>query len=217
MLKATAKTNTALTKQPIAAALSPHKKLIRPGETICIDAIGSLVSGKYKVELEYSQGTWYIFPAHWDFGIPEAAMKMIKEFESFVAWPYKDSEGVPTIGYGTTRYPDGKYVSMSDKTVTIAQAEFFLSDYILHMLPILGNIPGWYEMKEGQRSALISFAYNVGERFYGGSGYESITRALRDKNWAIVPEMLLKYRNPGSEAEIGLLRRRKTEGELWIA
>ena len=33
---------------------------------------------------------------------------LIKDFEKFRADPYLDSVGVPTIGYGTTQYPDGR-------------------------------------------------------------------------------------------------------------
>ena len=39
-------------------------------------------------------------------------MPIIKQFEGFRAKPYKDSAGIPTIGYGTIQYPDGKAVTM---------------------------------------------------------------------------------------------------------
>ena len=39
-------------------------------------------------------------------------MPVIKQFEGFRAKPYKDSAGIPTIGYGTIRYPDGSAVTM---------------------------------------------------------------------------------------------------------
>jgi GH24 family phage-related lysozyme (muramidase) len=45
--------------------------------------------------------------------------------------------------------------------------------------------------------------------------FGSITRDLRDKNWANVPTTLLKYRNPGSTFEEGLRKRRTEEGEVW--
>lgn len=70
-------------------------------------------------------------------------------------------------------------------------------------------------MSDGQRGALLSFAYNLGAGFYGGSNFQTITRCLKEKDWNKVPEALLLYRNPGSNVEAGLLRRRKAEGELW--
>jgi GH24 family phage-related lysozyme (muramidase) len=38
---------------------------------------------------------------------------------------------------------------------------------------------------------------------------------LKNKEWSKVPEALKLYRNPGSDVEAGLLRRRVAEGELW--
>jgi hypothetical protein len=66
-----------------------------------------------------------------------------------------------------------------------------------------------------QQSALISFAYNLGTNFYGKAGFETITAKLREKAWANVPAALKLYRNPGTSAEAGLLRRRTAEGALW--
>ncbi len=66
-----------------------------------------------------------------------------------------------------------------------------------------------------QRSALVSCAYNLGAGFYGSAGFETISRCLRERNWADVPAALELYRNPGTNVEAGLLRRRRAEGKLW--
>src|ERR1044072_7514057 len=59
-------------------------------------------------------------------------MDLIKEFEGFYPAPYKDPVGIPTIGYGTIAYPNGKKVSLSDPIISEAQAieylEFELKD-----------------------------------------------------------------------------------------
>jgi hypothetical protein len=70
-------------------------------------------------------------------------------------------------------------------------------------------------MDDNQRSALVSFAYNIGAGFYGSAGFETISRCLRERNWADVPAALELYRNPGTNVEAGLLRRRRAEGKLW--
>ena len=70
-------------------------------------------------------------------------------------------------------------------------------------------------MNENQQGALLSFAYNLGARFYGSAGFNTITRVLRNKEWSNVPDTLKMYRNPGSHVEAGLARRRKAEGEMW--
>jgi hypothetical protein len=71
-------------------------------------------------------------------------------------------------------------------------------------------------MSDNQRSALVSFAYNLGAGFYGAVGFETITARLRDKDWRRVPEAMMLYRNPGSSFEAGLRRRREAEGRLWL-
>jgi hypothetical protein len=70
-------------------------------------------------------------------------------------------------------------------------------------------------MTDNQRSALVSFAYNLGAGFYGAQGFETISKRLKEKDWQRVPEALLLYRNPGSNFEAGLRRRREAEGKLW--
>jgi lysozyme len=82
-------------------------------------------------------------------------------------------------------------------------------------LPSLQKIPYWSEMTDGQRGALLSFAYNLGADFYGGSNFNTITKCLKNKEWGKVPDALYLYRNPGTNVEAGLARRRKAEGNLW--
>ena len=82
-------------------------------------------------------------------------------------------------------------------------------------LPELRKIPYWSEMNDNQKGALLSFAYNLGARFYGSSGFNTISRVLRNKEWSNVPNTLKMYRNPGTDVEVGLLRRRAAEGKLW--
>jgi len=72
-------------------------------------------------------------------------------------------------------------------------------------------------MNDNQRGVLLSFAYNLGVGFYNSNNFSTISRNLREKNWATIPKTLELYRNPGSKVEAGLLRRRKAEGKLWIS
>lgn len=155
-------------------------------------------------------------------GVPQCAIDLIKESESFRAEAYPDPRvgwDVPTIGYGTTRYPDGSQVQQGD-VITLAEAEEFLKNYVeKRCRPALENIPTWEQMNENQRGALYSFAYNLGEHFYGGANFQSITRVCDstdrwdDAEW--VAEQFVKYRNPGSNVEEGLRRRRLAEAELF--
>jgi GH24 family phage-related lysozyme (muramidase) len=150
--------------------------------------------------------------------IPNQAISLIKEFEGFRADVYDDGVGVATIGYGTTVYPTGKRVQFGDRSVTEADAIVYLErDTESYWDVLVRTIPHWSEMSDNQRSALLSFAYNLGAYFYGGEGFATISRTLALKNWQSIPTALMLYVNPNSSVEAGLRRRRYEEGKLWRA
>jgi len=100
--------------------------------------------------------------------------------------------------------------------ITQKQAdEYLMHDIQNRFLPKLQKIPYWGEMNDNQRGALLCFAYNLGGDFYGSPDFGTITRVLKNKEWDKVPEALKLYRNPGTNVEAGLLRRRVAEGKLW--
>ena len=145
-----------------------------------------------------------------------AALAIIREFEGCRLNAYLCPAGVWTIGVGATRYPDGRAVAQGD-TITAIEADLMLRQEIDRISGKLSSIvPYWSSMSDGQRCALISFAFNLGSSFYGAEGFETITRRLRERDWAKVPDALLLYRNPGSSFEAGLKRRREAEGRLWL-
>ena len=147
-----------------------------------------------------------------------AAIALIKEFEGchLSAYPDPLSGGEPwTIGYGTTRYSSGTPVKRGDK-INVIEADMLLRLEIDRITDKLRTtVPHWNVMDDNQRSALVSFAYNLGSGFYGSAGFETISRCLRDRDWAAVPAAFELYRNPGTNVEAGLLRRRRAEGKLW--
>jgi GH24 family phage-related lysozyme (muramidase) len=143
------------------------------------------------------------------------ALKLIQEFEGCHLDAYLCPAGVATIGWGNTRYQDGRYVKLGDK-ISRVEADMMLRQEVDRIaVKLAQDVPHWREMSDNQRSALVSFAYNLGAGFYGAVGFETITARLRDKDWRRVPETMMLYRNPGSKFEAGLRRRREAEGNLW--
>jgi GH24 family phage-related lysozyme (muramidase) len=149
--------------------------------------------------------------------VPDQAVQIVSDFEGFEDHVYDDGVGVATIGYGTTRYPDGRPVRFGDPNITKATAKIYLShDLETTVNQLNSSIPHWNEMDDNQRSALISFAYNLGDHFYGSDKFTTITSALGEKRWDDVPKAMELYSNPNDpKVHRGLLRRRKDEGELW--
>ena len=163
--------------------------------------------------------------------IPQSGIDLIKEFEGYAkqlpdgrAEAYADpihGWAVPTIGYGTTTYPDGRKVNRGD-VITRSEAEEYLIAHIEDSCQAsLERIPTWRQMNDNQKGAIYSFGYNLGCGFYGASGFASITRVCDsperwgDKAW--VEEQFVKYRNPGTSAEAGLRRRREAEADLFCS
>lgn len=153
-----------------------------------------------------------------EYDIPERGVELIKEFEGFSSKAYYDPHTglLPiTIAYGSTRKIDGTPFHIGE-TMTKEEGEKLLIYQInKEFIPSLQKIPYWNEMNDKMKSAILDFAYNLGANFYGASGFNTITRVLREKKWDEVPAALELYRNPGSSVEAGLLRRRKREGLLW--
>lgn len=150
--------------------------------------------------------------------IPKAALEIIKKFEGFSSKAYYDPHtgNLPiTIGYGSTRKLDGTPFYIGE-VITQQKAEELLAYQISkEFIPSLQKIPYWNQMNENQKSALISFAYNLGANFYGSSGFSTISKVLKNKEWDKVPDAFTLYVNPGSSVEAGLMRRRIAEANLW--
>lgn len=161
--------------------------------------------------------------------VPQCGIDIIKQFEGYAkelpdgtAEAYPDpitGWRLPTIGYGTTKYPNGSSVKQGD-IITEAQAEEYLAwEVVKKCKPPLEHIPTWKQMNDNQRGALYSFAYNLGAGFYRGANFHSITvlcdspHRWDDEAW--ITEQFVKYRNPGTSAEKGLRRRREAEAALF--
>lgn len=148
----------------------------------------------------------------------DAGVELIKYWEGLKLTVYPDphTKGKPyTVGYGSTRTLDGKEWVLGQK-ITKQHAEDLLHIQIAEeFLPKLREIPYWWEMNNNQRSALLSFMYNLGANFYGHLNFKTITNCLKNKAWSSVPKALMLYVNPGSDVEKGLRNRRQQEGQLW--
>ena len=151
--------------------------------------------------------------------LPAAGVELIKEFEGLHLEAYPDplSGGLPiTIGWGSTKDVDGSPFHLGDK-ISREKADLLLEQQLKYnYLNVLENkIPYWEEMNSNQQGALLSFGYNLGANFYGSPNFNTISRVLKDKEWHKVPDALYLYRNPGTNVEAGLARRRIAEGNLW--
>lgn len=140
-------------------------------------------------------------------------LDLIKEFEGLYFNAYKDPVGIPTIGWGTIKYPDGRAVKMGD-SITRAQAEEYLMHEVqgfVEAVDRLVKVP----ISNNSFCALVSFCYNLGA---GALGKSTLLKRLNagESKTAVATEFG-KWVNAGGKPLAGLVRRRKAEAALFIA
>lgn len=142
----------------------------------------------------------------------ELATTLCKEFEGFRAKPYLCPAGVETIGFGSTRYPDGRKVALEDPPVTRAEAEDLLRWQLKHQfLPgVLRACPSLVAHPTAL-NAIVDFAYNLG---VGRLQTSTLRRRINQGDWEGAREQLMRWVRGGGRVLPGLVRRRKAEAAL---
>ena len=128
----------------------------------------------------------------------------IIQFEGFRRNAYKCPAGVWTIGYGTTKYPDGRPVKEGDST-TMESAYNMLEQYIDN--EIRPHLAGLGLQRMGQFKAIISLIYNIGWPAFARS---KCCAALKARDW---PTFIREYDWFKANGKVmpGLLKRRTAE------
>lgn len=153
--------------------------------------------------------------ARYKFADITKAIDLIKEFEGLYLKAYKDPVGIPTIGWGTIRYPDGRAVKMGD-TCTKEEAQLWLEHEVNGFIEQVDKLVK-YDVNENMFGALVSFSYNVGA---GALGSSTLLKYLNAGRVMDAADQLLIWNKAtvnGKKVELaGLTRRRKMERELFI-
>lgn len=153
-------------------------------------------------------------------------LQIIEEFEGLSLTPYICPAGVPTIGIGTTRYPNGDKVKLSDPAITPEQA----IEYLKHDLKRFSNSIEYFIEKhklyigDNKFSALVSFAYNVGTGAITTPG-KTMYHGLIENNDEKIKKAFLLYtkvtkikNGVAKKIELpGLVKRRRKELELFFS
>jgi lysozyme len=87
---------------------------------------------------------------------------LTEQFEGFIPHPYQKPGDVPTIGYGTTFYPDGTKVTLKDPWCTRDQAAVWLLNFMNTLsIPVITHYVN-VTLNQNQVDALADFIYNDG-------------------------------------------------------
>jgi len=144
--------------------------------------------------------------------VPSPAIDIIVAFEGFSAKPYLCPAGIPTIGYGSTQYRNGKKITLKDPAVTKMQA----MDILLHEAQKFANAVDAMvhsPMTDNQFSALISFAYNLGS---GRLRASTLLRKINRGDYFGAANEFDKWVFAGRKKLKGLVRRRSAEKWLFL-
>lgn len=139
------------------------------------------------------------------YSISDKAIDAIKDFEGFRSYAYRDSAGVPTIGYGHTK---GVRMGMA---CTKERAESWLcEDLRTAELQVNGlNVC----RTQGQFDALVDFVFNLG---FGALRRSTLLRKIRHS--APTEQIQAEFRkwvHAGGRVLHGLVKRREWEAKRW--
>lgn len=146
--------------------------------------------------------------------ISEKGLNLIKKYEGFSSRPYMCPANIPTIGYGSTYYPNGTKVKLSDDSISEDEATQIL-EYIAQK--DFGSAVNKFvivELTQNQFDALVSFAYNIGRTAFENS---TLLKLLNRGEYEAAAEQFEKWNKSGGKVLSGLTKRRFDEQKLFLS
>jgi lysozyme len=138
-------------------------------------------------------------------------VELVAAFEGFQPRAYLCPGRVWTIGYGTTRWADGRRVATGDGPIDEAAARRLLARDLAdaaEAVDALVDVP----LAEGERAALISFVHNLGRGAFSASTLlQKLNLGQRDG----AAGEFARWNRGGGRVLPGLIRRRAAEAALF--
>ena len=142
---------------------------------------------------------------------------LIKKFEGLFLNGYICPAGVPSIGWGTTIYPAGAKVKITDK-ITEADANKYLEYEVNEKAKEIEPLIKGVTLTQNQFDAIVCFAYNVGVSAFRNSTLRKLIQS--NPKHSDIPAafaMWNKARVDGKMVELkGLTKRRASEAALYL-
>jgi len=138
--------------------------------------------------------------------ISDEGLELIQQFEGLMLTAYKDSVGIPTIGYGHTRN-----VRMDDM-ITREEAIYFLKDDVQYAENCVKSEINQVRLTQHQFDALVSFVFNIGCNAFRNS---TLLRCLRMGDFEKAQAEFGQWTRAGNDHPLGLIKRRAAEAD-WF-
>lgn len=142
--------------------------------------------------------------------INDDSKKLIQMFESCSLKAYQCPAKIWTIGWGATKYADGRKISPNDK-ITQQQADELFNVLIAEFetgVKKLVKVP----LTENQIGALVSFAYNCG---LGNFASSTLLKKINASDFVGADKEFSKWVKAGGKQLPGLVKRRIQEAALF--
>lgn len=140
--------------------------------------------------------------------ISPEGVAFIKLKEGFESYPYKDSAGTWTIGYGTT-----KGISGATTPISIQEGERLLRSDLAKFhreLSALVKVP----LKQSEYDALMSFIYNLGATNLSSS---ELLEKLNAGDYEGAANEFPRWVWAGGQKISGLIKRRNEEKQIFLS
>lgn len=131
-----------------------------------------------------------------------------------ISYPDPATGGIPfTIGYGSTRHPNGTPVKEGEiwtKEYAIECKQKVLQDFLVQLLKLSSNLA-----TESPRriAAVLSWIYNCG---VGNYKISTFRKKVNSKEWGLAAEQCRKWDKANGKVMKGLTRRRLVESLMLL-
>lgn len=141
------------------------------------------------------------------------AESLCKKYEGFRSNPYLCPAGVPTIGYGTTIYPNNKMVRLDDQPIDRQTALVLLRWDLRHR-----RAPAVMALLQHRlddpvlMGTIVDFVYNFG---IGAFKNSTLRKRINAGRYDEVAAQIRKWNKAGGKVLPGLTARRADEAAPW--
>jgi lysozyme len=137
--------------------------------------------------------------------------QIIKDAEGLYLRAYICPAGVPTIGWGTTVYPNGSRVKMGDVCTTEQAEEYLSNDCRRKSVAIERHVK--VPLSQEMFDALVSWVYNLGE---GNLINSTLLKKMNAKNYGGAADEFPRWNKANGVVLRGLTIRRERERKLFL-
>jgi lysozyme len=140
-------------------------------------------------------------------------INLIKKWEKFKANSYLCPAGVPTIGYGSTFWTDGRRVRLG-QTVTLQEAEKLMAYFLANVIHFIPD-----NVNQNQFDAICSLIYNIGVANFRKS--KLLKKVKENPDDLSIRDEFMKWTLHRKNGQLvpsnGLKNRRKEEADLYFS